>query len=107
MKLITAIVGKEDASAVQDGLTERGFSVTRLATTGGFLHAGNVTFIIAVKDEGVDEAIGIIAEHSRERTQFMPATTSFGAGITESRPIEVTVGGATLFVQNIERFEKL
>ncbi len=107
MKLITAIVGKEDASSVEHGLVSEGFSVTRLATTGGFLHAGNVTFLIAVKDESVDDAISVIAEHSRERKQFMPATTSFGTGITEAYPIEVTVGGATLFVQHIERFEKL
>ncbi len=107
MKLITAIVNKDDSSDVQDGLTTCGFSVTRLATTGGFLQAGNVTFITAVSDERVDEALAVIAEHSRQRKQLVPATASYGMGISSSYPLEVTVGGATIFVQNIERFEKL
>ena len=55
MKLITAIVNKDDSVAVQTGLTSNGFQVTRLATTGGFLQAGNVTFMIAVDDAKVDE----------------------------------------------------
>ena len=107
MKLITAIVSKEDASDVQDGLTGAGYYATRLATTGGFLHAGNVTFLIAAEDGAVDGALQIISEHCRERRQYVPATTSFGMGIIDAYPIEVTVGGATVFVQNIERFEKL
>ncbi|MEG0751305.1 MAG: cyclic-di-AMP receptor [Oscillospiraceae bacterium] len=107
MKLITAIVSKDDATAVQTGLTGNGFSVTRLATTGGFLQTGNVTFMIAVDDESVDEAIGVISEQSCERKQFVPATATYGMGIANSYPLELTVGGAIVFVQNIERFEKL
>ena len=105
MKLITAIVNKDDSVAVQTGLTSNGFQVTRLATTGGFLQAGNVTFMIAVDDAKVDEAISIIAEQSKQ--QLVPATTTYGMGVSNAYPLEVTVGGATVFVQNIERFEKL
>ncbi len=107
MKLITAIVNKDDSVAVQTGLTSNGFQVTRLATTGGFLQAGNVTFMIAVDDAKVDEAISIIAEQSKQRKQLVPATTTYGMGVSNAYPLEVTVGGATVFVQNIERFEKL
>ena len=107
MKLITAIVNKDDSSAVQSGLTSAGFSVTRLATTGGFLMAGNVTFITAVEDNMVDKAIAVITEQSKQRKQMVPATATYGMGIASSAPLEVTVGGATLFVQNIERFEKV
>ncbi|MEG0832670.1 MAG: cyclic-di-AMP receptor [Oscillospiraceae bacterium] len=106
MKLITAIVNKDDSTAVQAGLTSGGFSVTRLATTGGFLMAGNVTFITAVDDDKVDAAIDIISAQSKQRKQLVPATSSYGLGISSSYPLEVTVGGATIFVQAIERFEK-
>ncbi len=107
MKLITAIVNKDDSTAVQSGLTSAGFTVTRLATTGGFLLAGNVTFITAVADDMVDKAIDIIKEQGKQRKQMVPSTASYGMGIASSTPLEVTVGGATLFVQNIERFEKV
>ena len=71
MKLILAIVSNDDSGAVSSALTRGGFSVTKLATTGGFLMAGNTTFISGVEDEKVDEVIGIIAKHSRRRTQVL------------------------------------
>lgn len=107
MKLITAIVNKDDGNSVQTGLVSAGFQVTRLATTGGFLHAGNVTFMIGVEDDKVDEAISIISEQSKQRKQIISASSNFGGGVAGSYPVEITVGGATVFVQNIERFEKL
>ena len=107
MKLITAIVNKDDGTAVQSGLTTHGFQVTRLATTGGFLQAGNVTFMVAVEDDKVDAAIDVIREQSKKRKQMVPATTTYGMGVSNAYPLEVTVGGATIFVQHIERFEKL
>ncbi len=106
MKLITAIVNKDDAYSVQTSLTSGGFQVTRLATTGGFLQAGNVTFISGVEDDKVEEALEIIREHSCKRQQIVPATTSYASGISNSYPVEVTVGGATVFVQDVENFLK-
>lgn len=107
MKLITAIVNKEDSSEVQSALTSNGFFVTRLATTGGFLLSGNVTFLVATEDEKVDRAIELISEKSQKRKEFIPAATGFENGMTSTAPIEVTIGGATIFVQDIERFEKV
>ena len=107
MKLITAIVNKEDSKNVCNELLKSKFYVTRLATTGGFLMAGNVTMLIGVEDEKVDEVISIISEHSKQRKEIVPSTASYGIGVTTAFPLEVTVGGATVFVTNIERFEKL
>lgn len=104
MKLIFAIVGKSDSHAVQDALTSSGFMVTKLATTGGFLKAGNVTFLIGVDNSKVDTAIDIIKRYCSKRTQSMPDTGVYGDSFV---PIEVTVGGATIFVTDVERFEKL
>ncbi|HHW45548.1 MAG TPA: transcriptional regulator [Clostridiales bacterium] len=105
MKLIFAIVGKSDSHAVQDALTSSGFSVTRLSTTGGFLKAGNVTFLIGVENDKVNAAVDIIRKYCSKRTQAMPDTSVYGD--YPSMPIEVTVGGATIFVLDVERFEKL
>ena len=107
MKLIIAIVSNDDSSKVSKELTKNRFSVTKLATTGGFLMAGNTTFIIGTEDERVDEAIEIIGKHSKKRTQMVPSSASYGVGMYTSFPVEVQVGGATIFVMNVERFEKL
>ncbi|SDN11427.1 cyclic-di-AMP receptor [Acetanaerobacterium elongatum] len=107
MKLIFAIVSSDDSSVVSTALTKEGFSVTKLATTGGFLMSGNTTFIIGTEDEKVDQVIDIVAQHSKKRTQMVPSSTSYGVGLYSSFPIEVTVGGATIFVTDVERFEKV
>lgn len=108
MKLIIAIVTDEDAGKVLTELNRAGFSVTKLATTGGFLRAGNVTMLIGTDEDKVDDAIKIIAEKSHKRKQFAtpPMPISSRSAYTPY-PIEIEVGGATVFVMDIERFEKL
>lgn len=107
MKLITAIVNKEDAKTVSNELIRAGFAVTKLATTGGFLLAGNLTILIGTEDDKVDECIDLIAKYSRQRSEMVPSTASYGVGVTTTQPLEVTVGGATIFVTDVERFVKL
>ena len=107
MKLIFAIVSNDDSSKVAKELTKAKISVTKLATTGGFLMAGNTTFIIGTDDDKVDDVIAIIGKHSKKRTQMVPSSASYGVGMYTSFPVEVQVGGATVFVMNVERFEKL
>ncbi len=105
MKLVFAIVNNDDSSAVSAAMTKKGYSTTKLATTGGFLKAGNTTFITGVADDKVDDVIQIIAANSSRRTQLIPGTMD--VGMYSSFPVEVTVGGATIFVLNVDRFEKV
>lgn len=108
MKLIFAIVNNDDAHAVATELTRSGFSATKLASTGGFLMAGNTTFMICCETASVDTVIGLIAQNSRKRKQYVPNAASYTADEAPvSYPVEVSVGGATVFVTDIERFEKL
>lgn len=109
MKLVIAIVNRDDARTVTINLTKKGFSSTRLSTTGGFLMAGNVTLLVGVDEEKVQEVIDVIKEHSHSRKQLIPTNTAAeaGFGYFPSAPVEVTVGGATIFVVDIERFERV
>ncbi len=107
MKLVLAIVSYDDSSMVSSALTKDGFAVTKLATTGGFLKSGNTTFIVGTDDDKVDQVIEIIAKQSRRRTQLVPSTTTLDIGMYSSYPVEVTVGGSTVFVLNVDRFEKV
>lgn len=62
MKLIITIVQDDDAGDVLDILMKKGYRVTKLATTGGFLKSGNTTLMIGVEQEKVDTVVGIIEE---------------------------------------------
>ena len=107
MKLILAIVSNDDASAVSSALTSENYSVTRLATTGGFLRAGNTTMIVGTEDDKVDKCIEIIGNESKRRTEIVPSAASYDIGRYASFPVEVQVGGATVFVLDVEQFHKL
>ncbi|MEE5992536.1 MAG: cyclic-di-AMP receptor [Oscillospiraceae bacterium] len=103
MKLVFAIVNGDDSQAVSKALMKAGFFATKLASTGSFLSAGNTTFLTCVENERVDEVIEVIREKSHKRKEFVPTSVSMGMNF----PVEVEVGGATVFVTDVERFEKL
>lgn len=108
MKLIFAIVNNDDSALASSALTEAGFSVTRLSTTGGFLMVGNTTFLIGTEDSDTQRAIDILKAHCNTRTIKVPSTASFGRSMTHmSLEQEVKVGGATIFVVDVEHMEKI
>ena len=107
MKLIFAIINRDDAGAVTQALSRQGFSSTKLATTGGFLLASNVTVMVGVDEEKVQEVIDIVREHSHSRKQMIPATSEMSYGYYPTLPVEIMVGCATIFVVDIDRFERV
>ena len=107
MKMIIAIVSSDDATNVQKGLIKEHYQATKLATTGGFLMKGNTTFLIGADDEKVSDIINIIGNHSKQRKKIIPNSVISEFGMLSTAPIEVTVGGATIFVLNVEQFVKL
>ena len=109
MKLIVAIVQDEDSGRLVSALMDKGFGVTKLATTGGFLRAGNTTLISGVEDEKLPDALGIIENICKSREQITASTTPMGGtgGVYVPYPIRVTVGGATIFVLEVDQFLKV
>ena len=108
MKMIIAIVQDEDSSRLVSNLMNEGYSVTKLATTGGFLRAGNTTLLMGVNDDKLDGAIKIIEKVCKSRKQIATSPVTMGgtAGMYAPYPIEVTVGGATVFVLTVDQFVK-
>ncbi len=107
MKLVMAIMSKDDASVVMDALTEESFQVTKMASTGGFLKSGNTTLIIGVDDDKIDDVIDIVSKYSSQRKQMVTNTLHSYFDSFSHTPFEVTVGGAIIFVLNVDRFEKV
>lgn len=109
MKLIIAIVQDEDASRLISNLMSEGYGVTKLATTGGFLRSGNTTLLVGVDDEKFENAMRVIERVCKSRKQIAtsPSPISGTAGVYVPYPVEVMVGGATIFVLNVEQFVKI
>ena len=109
MKLIIAIVQDEDASRLISQMMNENFGVTKLATTGGFLRAGNTTLLVGVEDERFQPAMDLIEKVCKSRKQIAPSPASMVGmpGAYTPYPIEVVVGGATVFVLTVDQFIKL
>ncbi|MBC7224093.1 MAG: cyclic-di-AMP receptor [Anaerolineae bacterium] len=108
MKLIVAVVNSDDSRDLVDHLVQEGFRATVISTTGGFLREGNATVLVGVEDEHVPQVLKVIRESCHTRTQYvnpLPPVMEPGELYMPS-PVEVQVGGATIFVLNVERFEK-
>lgn len=109
VKLVVAIVNPDDAGPLVDVLLEREFRATRLHSSGGFLKQSNATVILGVDDEEVQEVVALIRASCNARTQLvnpMPPILEPGEFFLPY-PLEVEVGGATVFVLPVERFERL
>lgn len=105
MKLIFAIVQNDDSKRLIRALVQHRISVTRISTTGGFLHGGNTTLMIGVDKEKVEETLDIIKSKSSTRKEFMVIPSTL-PGYTDSSPtpVQVTLGGATVFIVDVEQF---
>ncbi|MGI6129185.1 MAG: cyclic-di-AMP receptor [bacterium] len=109
MKMIIAVVQDKDAQQLLEKLLSEGHRATRLSTTGGFLRQGNTTFMIGVQDDKTEEVLHIIEETCRSRRQVVTPWVPLGGTVDSyvPYPMEVTVGGATVFVLPVEDFRKL
>ena len=110
MKLVLAVVQAQDADACADALAAAGFVCTRFATQGGFLDSTNCTLMIGVDDAQVDEVIAVLERRAQRRVQLVGSALPFPGGPlapVATPAMDVEVGGATVFVLPLDRFEKL
>lgn len=109
MKLVIAIVQDEDASRLISAMMKEGYGVTKLATTGGFLRAGNTTLLTGVDDNQLDHCLEFIESICKSRKQIINSNIGAFDGALQAAAhanIEVTVGGATVFVLDVDQFKK-
>ncbi|AOF49441.1 cyclic-di-AMP receptor [Tetragenococcus halophilus] len=109
MKLVLAIVQDKDSNRLANEFIEANIRATKLSSTGGFLKAGNSTFIIGVEDERVEKTLGLIKKTCQSRKQYVstpPMTLNVSLEGQVPYPVEVEVGGATVFVLPIEKFQQ-
>ncbi|WP_027108960.1 cyclic-di-AMP receptor [Lacticigenium naphthae] len=108
MKMIVAIVQDQDSRRLSDDFVEHGMRATKLSSTGGFLRAGNTTFIIGIENRRVEEVLAVIKGNcsTRNQTVMNPPTYDLSMETDLTYPIDVEVGGATIFVLPIDQFKQ-
>lgn len=108
MKMVIAIVQDQDSQSLSNVLTKNNFRTTKLASTGGFLRSGNTTFLCGVADERVEELLTVINRTCGNREQVVTPVTPMGGNADAyiPYPVEVEVGGATVFVMPVEQFHQ-
>jgi uncharacterized protein YaaQ len=109
MKLMIAVVQRQDAGDLVDALTARSHRVTRISSEGGFLREGNITLLIAVEDTQIEAVMQLIHTHCNMRIRYispLPPVAESGEFYPPT-PVEVQVGGATVFVLNAESVSRV
>ncbi|RSL28907.1 hypothetical protein D7Z54_34035 [Salibacterium salarium] len=108
MKLIVAVVQDKDSNRLSNALVEHDYRATKLASTGGFLRAGNTTFLIGVEDNHVQSVLEVIQDNCKTRDQLVAPVSPMGGNADSyvPYPVEVQVGGATVFIMQVEQFEQ-
>jgi uncharacterized protein YaaQ len=109
VKLIIAVVQGEDAQRTVHALGDKGISSTRISSSGGFLQQGNVTLLMGVDESQVEVALDVIRENCKERSRYLTPAPPLGepGEMFLAYPVEVQVGGATVFVVPVDSFEKI
>ena len=109
MKLVVAVVQGKDAEALLNALRENGYRATQINSSGGFLRENNVTVMTGVNDTQVPDVYRLIRENCYTRTQYVnPLLPIMEPGeFYMPSPVEVQVGGATVFVLPVVRYERI
>ena len=104
--MVIAVVQDQDSNRLSNALTQADFRATKLASTGGFLRAGNTTFLVGTNDDNVPSLLQLIRDNCRARDQLVAPISPMGGNADAyiPYPVEVEVGGATVFVLPIEQF---
>jgi uncharacterized protein YaaQ len=108
MKLVMSIVNSDDAEQLVNALTQAGYRATTISTTGGFLRQGNATIFVGTEDENVENVLQLVKVNCCTRSEYvspLPPVMEPGEMYVPT-PVDVQVGGATVFVMDGVQFER-
>ena len=103
-RLMAVVIQEEDMENAFSALTKLGFTLTRLPSQGGFLGKHNATLLVGLSHGHEAAAVKALTKSCRKRVAFL-STPFEGLPASVGNPIQVSVGGATIFTFEVERFE--
>jgi len=108
--MVIAIIQGKDAGVLTSKLVAKAYGVTRINTSGGFLRETNATLLIGTADEKVEDVLNTIRENCKTRSRYinpLPSMGEPGGELYIPQPVEVQVGGATIFVVAVDKYLRL
>jgi uncharacterized protein YaaQ len=108
MKLVVSIVHSDDAGQLVESLTQAGYGATIISTTGGFLRQGNSTVFVGTDDQKVPDVLKLVQASCQKRRHLinpLPPVMEPGEMYMPT-PVDVEVGGATVFVLEVTQSEQ-
>jgi uncharacterized protein YaaQ len=108
VKLAVCIIHNRDKGRVTDELVKAGFKFTVIGSTGGFLREGNTTILIGVPEEDLASLRQVFSANCQSRDQLVNVMPVEAAtpGAFIPNPVKVPVGGAVMFVIDVESFHR-
>jgi len=106
---MTVIVQGDDASILLEALSDRGYRATRINTAGGFLKKANATLLLGIEEDQIEPVLEIVRTNCQRRLEWVNPTP-IGPVLDDFllvQPVEVEIGGATIFIQDVEEFVRL
>jgi len=104
-RLVSAVIQEQDLENSLSLLTKLGFSVTHLPSSGGFLGRQSITLLIGLKAGQEKSVVEALSSSCKQRVEYVSTPVEAGP-IPFPNPIPVNVGGATIFVFEVERYEE-
>lgn len=103
--LMAVVIQEADLENTLGSLNKLGFSVARLSSTGGFLSRRNVTLLVGVHEGRTDVAVKALKNSCQQRVEFVSSPLR-GGTFPMPAPTQVTVGGATVFMFEVESYDE-
>jgi len=103
--LMMAVIQEADVERTMSGLSQIHAPVVYLSSTGGFLGRRNATLLIGILEEMEERTLQVLQKSCRQRVEYL-AIPLEGSTLPLPTPVPITVGGATIFVLPVERFEE-
>ena len=103
--LVVAVIQVQDTQPATNALEQVGLRVTQLSSTGAFLGRRNVTLMVGIP-EGLHTAVlDAIRQTCHQRVEYV-STPLEGAPMPIPLSTPITVGGASVWTLDVERYEE-
>ncbi|OGN74426.1 MAG: Na+/H+ antiporter [Chloroflexi bacterium GWB2_49_20] len=104
-RLMAVVIQEQDFENAASGLSNLGFSVARLPSTGGFLSRRNVTLLIGIQEGREAAAVRVLQNSCKKRLEYLSQPMK-NLPLPLSAPIPITIGGATIFTFEVESYDE-
>jgi uncharacterized protein YaaQ len=106
-QLLIVNVLVEQSGELRHRLIRDGFQITEMNSAGGLVQELQVSLLIGLNHSRLAHLLQHIRDCCRRQKRFLPTQFEGSPTVFHSAVIEAEVGGAMIFVLDVEHFERL